>query len=201
LYDYGVRTIIDLRNDDERQTQLQKPSHHEDLKVTHLPHDGADNVKFWSAYERGPAFGSTPLYYQPHLEEMPQRSARVIAAVANAPPGGVLFHCMSGRDRTGLIAVLILKLLGVSAEHIVSDYEQSDERLLARYKRLGQNEPGGFIKQYLAEKGTTAGEVIISFLDTFDVEEKLRTGGLTGADIENLRQRLFVRNSDRQPSR
>ena len=132
---------------------------------------------------------------------MPEKSARVISAIANAPPGGVLFHCVSGRDRTGVIAILILKLLGVPAEHIVSDYEQSDKRLLARYERLGKNEPAGFIQQYLAEKGTTAGEIIISFLDTFDAEEKLRIGGLTSDDIENLRQRLLARNSHRQPSR
>jgi hypothetical protein len=62
LYEYGVRTIIDLRNDDERQAELQKPGHHEDLIVLHLPHDGEENVEFWGAFARGPEFGSTPLY-------------------------------------------------------------------------------------------------------------------------------------------
>src|SRR5215207_4136872 len=63
LMAYGVRTIIDLRNDDER--------------------------KFWDVWDSGPQFG-TPLYYRPHLERMPQRSAAVLAGIAAAPPGEVL---------------------------------------------------------------------------------------------------------------
>ena len=66
--------------------------------------------------------GRHPLYYAGHLECFPERSARVIAAVAEAPPGGVAVHCVDGRDRTGLIAVLLLALVGVERQEILTDY-------------------------------------------------------------------------------
>lgn len=37
-------------------------------------------------------------------------------------PGCVLFHCRVGKDRTGVIAMLLLDLVGVPEEHIVADY-------------------------------------------------------------------------------
>ena len=37
--------------------------------------------------------------------------------------GGVLFHCTAGKDRTGLVAMLILGLAGVTRKDIVANYE------------------------------------------------------------------------------
>ena len=50
----------------------------------------------------------------------------MIAAVAEAPPGGVAVHCVDGRDRTGLIAVLLLALVGVERQEILTDSPLSD---------------------------------------------------------------------------
>jgi protein tyrosine/serine phosphatase len=41
----------------------------------------------------------------------------------------VLFHCSSGKDRTGLIAALILAVCGLSDEEIFDDYEKSQTYL------------------------------------------------------------------------
>jgi len=60
---------------------------------------------------------------------MADRSAAVLGAIAGAAPGGGVFHCVGGRDRTGQIAILLLALAGVDAERIVADYELSDVRL------------------------------------------------------------------------
>src|SRR6185503_8406085 len=55
----------------------------------------------------GPVFG-TPLYYRPHLDRFAHASAAVVAAIAHAAPGGVAYHCAGGRDRTGMITILLL---------------------------------------------------------------------------------------------
>ena len=49
----------------------------------------------------------------------------MLTAIAYARPGGVLFHCMGGRDRTGMITMLVLGLVGVAPEDIAADYELS----------------------------------------------------------------------------
>ena len=43
-------------------------------------------------------------------------------------PEPVVFHCFAGKDRTGVGAALILKILGVSDEQIMSDYLETNLR-------------------------------------------------------------------------
>ncbi|OUP10519.1 tyrosine-protein phosphatase [Collinsella sp. An2] len=41
--------------------------------------------------------------------------------------GCTLFHCRAGKDRTGVIAMLLLGLAGVDDEHIVADYAATQQ--------------------------------------------------------------------------
>jgi hypothetical protein len=193
MWDYGIRTVIDLRNDDERDS-LHLPDSCSGLRLLHLPLDGVENTEFWGAWvsgswDSGPQFGSTPLYYGPHLEKMPERSARVVSAIANAADGGVLFHCVRGRDRTGLVAILVLALLGVDESEIVCDYALSDYRLRVRDSEAKMAD---MVDEYLTSKGTSASKVILSTLSSVDVRDKLRVGGLPDADVVKLKERLLV---------
>ena len=186
---HGVRTIIDLRNDDELERDVTpRPA---SVITHHLPLDGADDREFWDTWDSGPQFG-TPLYYRPHLERMPQRSAAVLAAIANAPPGGVAVHCGLGRDRAGLVTMLLLALVGVTPDDIVADYVLSAERLTARAAVLGDDDQEPILSAYLAEQGTTAAEVLRrSLADLDDVLALLVSGGLTERDVTTLRRRLL----------
>ena len=49
------------------------------------------------------------------LETFHGNFARAIGVVARAPAGGVVVHCLVGRDRTGLVAALLLRIAGVEA--------------------------------------------------------------------------------------
>jgi len=165
---YGIRTIVDLRNDDERG---EVPAGIDHLRV---PLDGVEDTEFWAEWGRGPQFG-TPLYYRPHLDRFPERNARAIEAVARARPGGVLIHCVGGRDRAGQVSMLLLALVGVTPEEIAADYCLS-----------GENEGDAF----LAGRGTSASEVILATLAELDVEAYLRAAGVGDADLAALRDRL-----------
>lgn len=120
LYALGVRTLIDLRNDDERAAAPTPPG----ITAVHLPLDCIEDREFWDEWAADWRFG-TPVYYGPHLARFPERSLAVLTTIAYARPGGVLFHCMGGRDRTGMIAMLVLALAGVAPEDIAADYELS----------------------------------------------------------------------------
>lgn len=153
----------------------------------HLPLDVNDDREFWEIWESGPQFG-TPLYYRPHLERFPERTAAVVAAIANAAPGGVAFDCGGGRD--GQIAMVLLALLGVAPSDIAADYMLSYERLPARYAARGEDDQGPLLQAFLENKGTTASHVIIATLQSLDVEAQVRVGGLTDCDLTRLRDRL-----------
>jgi protein-tyrosine phosphatase len=187
LLEHGVRTVIDLRNDDERELDgSERPA---GIETLHLPLDGVDDSDFWDDWMHGPQF-ATPLYYPAHLERFPERSARVLAAVARAEPGGVLVHCVSGRDRTGQVSMLLLALAGVAPEDIAADYALSAARLRARYELLGEQDQGPVLDEFLTARGTTARELIVSMIGANDLEATLRRAGLSSADVGALRERL-----------
>jgi len=188
LHAHGVQTVIDLRNDDELEPDVapRPPG----LASVHLPLDGVEDAEFWDDWASGPQFG-TPLYYGAFLERFPRRTARIVAAVAHAQPGGVVVHCGGGRDRTGLVAMLLLALVGVAPKEIAADYALSADRLVARYAHLGQEDQGPVLDGFLAREGTTAREVILSTLASLDVEDYLRAGGLGDDGLAAVRGRML----------
>jgi protein-tyrosine phosphatase len=169
---HGLRTVIDLRNDNElRGDAAPRPA---SITTVHLPLDGMEDREFWSDWEGKPQFG-TPLYYRPHLERFPERNARAIAAVAQAEPGGVLIHCVGGKDRAGQIAMLLLALAGVTPEEIAADY------------RLSGDDQGAF----LASRATSSTEVILSTLAEVDVEGYLLASGVGAPELAAVRNRML----------
>src|SRR3954465_1957243 len=123
---HGIRTVIDLRNPDEigEDTAPRPPG----LTTIRIPLDGMEDTEFWSQWLDRPRFGA-PHYYGPWLERFPGRAARTLAAIARAQPGGVAYHCGIGRDRTGLITMLLLAALGVPHDLIAEDYALSEGRV------------------------------------------------------------------------
>lgn len=120
LHAFGVRTVVDLRQPGEVAADTgTRPSW---LTTRHVDLDGLDDdPDFWAGYwDNG--LVATALYYLPHLRALPERWAAAVEAVVTAPPGGVLFHCAGGRDRTGIVALVLLAAADVTPEAIVGDY-------------------------------------------------------------------------------
>lgn len=204
----GVRTVVDLRNDDEVRPQpagpgptalggsaqftpvAGGPSVPPGLRRVQLPLDGVEDTEFWR-HLNAERLNGTPLYFTPFLARRPDRCAAAVTAVARAGPGGVIFHCGSGRDRTGLLALLLLALLGVPAEVIAADYQLSTEPLRALYARMGRADEGPIIERILAEKGTTARAAILATLDGFDARAYLLAAGVSADDLAALRARAL----------
>jgi len=46
----------------------------------------------------------------------------ILRHVRDNPTEGCLVHCTAGKDRTGIISAILLKLAGVDDEHIANDY-------------------------------------------------------------------------------
>lgn len=115
----------------------------------------------------------------------------MIRAIAGAAPGGVLFHCWAGRDRTGLVTLLLLALAGVEPEAIAADYELSTAGVRALYAALGEPDDGPEITALLADRGTTVRDAILAVLDGFDAVDYLCGAGIDAAEIAAIRHRLL----------
>lgn len=136
LVDYGVRTIIDLRFHDELEAD---PPSDVPVEVVHVSLLGALDPEYGTELDRlsdaaGDDAQATKIVYLDFLERFRENFATVIRAVADAPAGAVLVHCMAGKDRTGLVVALLLSLAGVPTEEVADDYAVS-ERNLAEWSR------------------------------------------------------------------
>jgi protein-tyrosine phosphatase len=169
---HGVRTVIDLRNDDElgEDDAPRPPS----VATIHFPLDGMEDTEFWEQWMHRPEFG-TPHYYGPWLERFPERATGVLRAIARAQPGGVAYHCVGGRDRTGLVTMLVLALAGVAPEVVAEDYALSNERI-----------PDALLDAFYAEHRTTAAAVAAEVMAGVDAARYLAP-----EDAAALRERML----------
>jgi protein-tyrosine phosphatase len=185
---HGIRTIVDLRDDSERPAAA--PPHAGEVTTVQLPLEDLTDTQFWQPW-RDTGLWGTPLYYRAFLERFPERSAAVVAAVAHAQPGGVLVHCGIGRDRIGLITMVLLTLVGVPPDDIAADHELSTDRLRPLFAKLGLDDPGPRIQELLTAHNTTARDAILATLASLDVGSYLRAAGLDDEDLVAVRARLL----------
>jgi protein tyrosine/serine phosphatase len=140
LVEHGIRTVVDLRGDDER---AEDPPFELPVEVVHVPFLSGNQAErdalgdeLDAAVTAAPdAATSTRDVYLIFLERFRSNVAAAVRAVADAPEGGVVIHCVGGKDRTGLLSAFLLRLAGVADEAIAADYALSEERLRPRHER------------------------------------------------------------------
>jgi protein-tyrosine phosphatase len=123
LIEMGLTTVIDLRQDDEATDQPNPFTGHPDRVVYH-------NAPIFAGLDlRAPEIvdAEDPLFalYCQAVAERAERFVAVMQLIAAAPDGAVLFHCTVGKDRTGMIAAMLLKLAGVTDGDVVADYVET----------------------------------------------------------------------------
>jgi protein tyrosine/serine phosphatase len=200
LVDYGIRTLIDLRADQERE---EDPPGDVPVEVLHVPFMEADEQE-WKKIEGeieaavAAAFdpaAATREVYLIFLEHFHERAADGVRAVARAPEGGVVIHCMGGKDRTGLLTAFLLHLAGVDNEEIAADYALSEERLRPRHDEWLAKAETDAERERILRITRTPAAAMAGVLDELErryggVEEYLRAGGVTDEELALARARL-----------
>ncbi|MEV4644033.1 tyrosine-protein phosphatase [Saccharopolyspora sp. NPDC049357] len=188
LWQHGVRTIIDLTGLDEDETdRAPRPA---GLTTVRIALDDSSDTEFWDRWEG--AFSCTPLYYEPFLDRYPLLVAEVVGAVVHAELGGVLVHCGGGRDRTGLITLVLLASLGVSAQDIAEDYAISHQRRAELCAAAGLGDDTPKIREFLARHDATERGLLDEVVNGRDFADYLRTSGLGDEGPATLRERLVT---------
>ena len=174
----GIRTIVDLRQPGERAADTSpRPDW---LTTVAVDLDGLENQEFWRDYWDNGLVG-TALYYLPHLAVMPERSAAALSALVTAPAGGVLFHCMGGRDRTGMIAMLLLTAAGAEPAEIVGDYMETVRNGGARAAAAGRHDNELALEAICQARGSTTREAFRHAVQKLNLPAVLDAAAL-GAD-------------------
>jgi protein-tyrosine phosphatase len=200
LVAHGVRTVVDLRGDHERE---EDPPRELPVDVVHVPFMEA-NEEEWQeiaeAIETAATAApdvetSTRDVYVIFLERFKGNVAAAIREVARAPAGGVVVHCVGGKDRTGLLTAFLLHVAGVPEEEIAEDYALSEERLRPRHEAWFEAaESDEELERLQRIAQTPAGSMLGVFRELErrygSVEGYLRDAGVEEEDLERVRSRL-----------
>ena len=175
LYTYGIRTIISLHTYGMVEDELNVTPPYPDIVTVQAEIEDITDREFVQQWVNNNLWG-TPLYYKDALRRWPERHAAVISTIARAQPGGVLFHCIRGHDRTGIIALLLLALVGVTPDDIIADYELS---------------PDPYRNELLAREHSSVRDAILSTLAGLDLDNYFSVGGAKPDDLAVIRKRLL----------
>ncbi|HSB37508.1 MAG TPA: tyrosine-protein phosphatase [Gaiellaceae bacterium] len=200
LVGHGVRTVIDLRGDHERE---EDPPAELPVEVVHVPFMEASEAEWEEiAAELEAATSAAPddaaatrEAYLIFLERFRENVAASLRAVACAPEGGIVVHCVGGKDRTGLLTAFLLHLAGVDDETIAADYALSEERLRERHEAWFEAAETEEELERLRRIAQTPAESMLGVFTELrrrygGVEAYLRSTGLSDEELELVRARL-----------
>jgi protein-tyrosine phosphatase len=138
----GLATVVDLRTGRELAETGRGPLEPEPIGFHHLSViQERTGEMVGEAVAAPPAgidddLGERYLWYLDVGREALVSALDLVAESDNLP---LVFHCAAGKDRTGVLAALVLDILGVPGEVIVEDYLLTQERMefiLDRYRRI-----------------------------------------------------------------
>ena len=188
LLDYGLRTIIDLRSPAECKQNPDKEL--DNVEHYACPLSAEDNTggqgqnmsKEFAEYRKDQYAGFKLMCrrYHHHIlsKSAKQSFHHIIELIAENDDGAILYHCSEGKDRTGLVTIIILYILGVDMEVIRQDYLYSnyilnDYRAVRdqHFKQVGENDNFRANMRVL-------GSVANSYFDTSLITINKNFGGL-----------------------
>jgi protein-tyrosine phosphatase len=201
MIDYGVTTVIDLRSESEVKgspgppfSEFQSTS----PRSRHASHSRTPVYRHLPLIddETAPILNQAPTMperYVLMLERRQRGMGAIFDAIARAE-GPVLFHCFAGKDRTGLVAAMMLSIAGVDPEAIGADFAETDLQLAERYEEwLAKASPERL--QSMREELRCPPGWMLSTLDYVNqkwggVEGYLEAAGLPSSTIARLQSKL-----------
>ncbi|MCM3039790.1 tyrosine-protein phosphatase [Paenibacillus motobuensis] len=188
ILELGVKTIIDLRFSDETAAKRDVFADHQEVNYYNISLVNPATTKLRDIRNLGDM-------YKILLDTSGPLIAEVFSRIAETKDG-LLFHCSAGKDRTGVVAALLLDLAGAPRETIVSDYAETETNLAPIIDELLKDHPAEMsLEEYRAFMGSAPENMEIMLDHLYSVyggaEQYLTTNGLRTDEIETLRHKLL----------
>jgi protein-tyrosine phosphatase len=191
----GWRTVFDLRTPGELRRTDSFPIDHVHVERCHAPM----LQRAWlDDGRRGSAAELLADRYVAMLETGAPAVGLVVRRLASADALPAAFFCAAGKDRTGVLAAVLLGLLGVPDEEIAADYARSEAnvRLLTAWLDVNEPDTGAWIHALdpaLLEAPAAALLMLLAQLrERHDsVEAYVRRCGAGARDVARLRDALL----------
>jgi protein-tyrosine phosphatase len=191
LRSVDLRVAFDLRSEAER---VAEPTSAPFVRVVGVPLTRSASARSFTEYADGEAYLRDR--YHEIVFELAEVVGSVLRAVAHDDCLPAVIHCAAGKDRTGVVAAVLLLALGVDDETVVADYALTSdceaaervEELAAKLDGLPPAVAAGVLGTHPRALAEVIGELRRRFAT---VEDYLTTSaGLTPGDLVALRARL-----------
>lgn len=123
LNKHNLKLVIDLRTPHGFETQ--KDMQLAGVKYVNIPLMTDDEIK---------SLEINDCYAKAVCEDKKDVWTKIFNLLLDNSDGAILFHCSSGKDRTGIVISLILSCLGINKEVIYQDYLLSNKSLKVPFK-------------------------------------------------------------------
>jgi protein tyrosine/serine phosphatase len=197
LVHYGIETIVDLRFHSELDADPPRDVH---ARVVHVPVFPEPDEHEWREIDElaqaAPTDAeATRTVYHELLHRRQPHFAEAVRAVADAEPGGVLVHCTAGKDRTGLVAALLLRNAGVPVRAIGDDYALSEHFLADATRAWVEAATNDVERRWRRRLSRTPAAAMMGVIDEVErvhgsVPAYLRGGGADDVVLARARERL-----------
>ncbi|KAF9077067.1 protein-tyrosine phosphatase-like protein [Rhodocollybia butyracea] len=207
----GIKKIFDLRSDTEIEKYNSPLPTIEGVELVHAPVFQTEDyspemmARRYKLYASGKTEAFMELYSQ-ILDHGGPAFGAILLFVRDHPNDAFMFHCTAGKDRTGIIAAILLKLAGVDNDVISDDYaltrigrEPAREKIM---ERLSKEPLFASNNEAALNMFTCRRETMMAFLDLLQdkyggVQEYLKQFiHLSDSDITTIQNNILVSSSD-----
>lgn len=187
----GIGCVVDLRTPDEIAAQGAATAAAWGVRCVNLP----------IATPPMPPAGPADLLsrYFAYLETSTPNVVAVLRHLSREIPPSLVVHCTSGKDRTGVVTALVLRLAGVTPDAVAEDYAATAPNTPAVMERLGRRGPRPLRSADIPPGILEAeADTMLAFLEKFEarygsVRDWALDGGLEPSDVHSL-QAAFIRS-------
>ena len=172
--EFGARCVVDLRYDRERNAFPLPDFIADDTHAPLLPDEWRSNPDL----KEGPAHEFLSSVFHDMLELGQDSFREILHELARPDAYPAVFFCMAGKDRTGVLAAILLSLLGVSESDIVDDFEISGDEVVALVDYLRDHE--NFEDHPMMNQPVELLRAPRAAMELFLAEVDAKHGGLTG---------------------
>jgi protein-tyrosine phosphatase len=189
----GVRVAVDLRPPEE---QAAEPTNAPFLRIVHVPLLRGERTSDPSALANGEGY-LRDRYTEIVLDRAPDIGT-ILRSFAREDGLPAVIHCAAGKDRTGVVAAVLLLVLGVEDAAVLDDYELTSEyAAAARMEELtsklsGSGLPPAVIAGLLGTSRSALADAIAALREEHGTVEDYVVGaaGVSPAELTALRDRL-----------
>jgi protein-tyrosine phosphatase len=184
---HGVTTVIDLRDEDEAERIpsvfkfIDEVDYH---NICLLEFNAAISEMYHQSLEKS---------YEYSLENYKDNYKKALETIADAKEGCVLYHCFFGKDRTGMLTMLLLHIAGVCVEDIIADFQTTYTYILPFIKKKKSD---GVVWDENAESFKSTPDSIayvINYLNTKygSIDGYLKDIGITNETVIKIKNKFF----------